>query len=110
MVALKHWAHKLRGRYFWIHVDNQAVATILNTGSSRDQMLQDTLREVALLAATHQFVIKAKHIAGITNRIPDWLSRWHQMEPRKQFRKYAIDKSLIKLASPVTLLQHTNKW
>ena len=51
MVALKHWGTQLVGKYFWIHVDNEAVAAILNTGRSRDVMLQDTLREVALIAA-----------------------------------------------------------
>ena len=110
MVALKHWAPKLAGKYFWIHVDNQAVATILNTGSSRNVMLQDTLREIALVAAKHQFVIKAKHIAGISNRIPNWFSRWHQLEARRQFRKYAQDKGLKKLYNPCSMLSHTHNW
>ena len=110
MVALKHWGPALQGKYFWVHMDNQAVATILNTGSSRDIMLQDTLREVALIAARHQFVIKAKHIMGVTNRIPDWLSRWHQEEAKKQFRSYAQDKGLKKLHSPSLMLYNTHKW
>ena len=110
MVALKHWGRKLTGKYFWVHVDNQAVATILNTGSSRDHILQDTLREIALIAATHQFVIKAKHISGVSNRIPDWLSRWHQPESRRLFIQYAREKSLKKLHNSVDLLYHTNKW
>ena len=71
MVALKLWGDKLQGQYFWIHVDNEAVATVLNTGAARDLALQDVLREIALLAAQHQFVIKARHIAGVDNRVPD---------------------------------------
>ena len=110
MVALKHWGSIMAGKYFWIHVDNQAVAIILNTGSSRDQMRQDTLREIALIAATHQFVIRAKQISGVSNRIPDWLSRWHQQEARKQFRAYAQDKSLKKLKNPSSLLKHIHNW
>ena len=76
IVALKIWGPKLKGQYFWVHVDNEAVAIIINTGASRDEVLQDSLREIAMIAAQHQFLIKAKHISGISNRIPDWLSRW----------------------------------
>ena len=63
MVALKLWGHELKGSYFWIHMDNEAVASVLNSGAAREVKLQDVLREIALMAAKHQFVIKAKHIA-----------------------------------------------
>ena len=110
MVALKIWGRKLEGTYFWIHVDNEAVASVLNTGASRDKALQDVLREIALLAAEHQFVIKARHIAGIANRVPDWLSRWHQQEARRKFREYAKDRSLQHIRVHSTLLQLNNTW
>ena len=94
MVALKIWADKLKGKYFLIHVDNEAVASVLNTGSSREPELQNTLREMALIAARNQFAIKARHISGVSNRIPDWLSRWHELAARKQFRNHMQDSSL----------------
>ena len=43
MVALKAWAGQLEGKYFWVHVDNEAVAIVLNTGASRDVVMQDVL-------------------------------------------------------------------
>ena len=110
MVALKIWGSKLHGHYFWIHVDNEAVATVLNTGASRDTVLQNVLREIALLAAKHQFVIKARHIAGISNRIPDWLSRWHEQGVRKQFREHAKDSSLKHIKVTQELLVLDNQW
>ena len=58
MVALKIWADKLKGKCFWIHVDNEAVASVLNTGSSREPELQNTLRETALIAARNQFIMR----------------------------------------------------
>ena len=67
MVATKIWGENLKGQYFWIHVDNEAVASVLNTGASRDTLLQNALREIALIAARYQFVIKAQHISGISN-------------------------------------------
>ena len=71
MVVLKIWARHLKGKYFWIHVDNEAVASVFNSGSSKDSHLQSSLREIALIAAKEQFVIKARHIPGVDNRIPD---------------------------------------
>ena len=107
---LKIWGEDLRGRYFWIHVDNEAVATVLNTGASRDTYLQDVLREIALIAAKYQFVIKAKHIAGISNRVPDWLSRWHEIGARKQFREFARDSSLKRVRVSHIILKMSNQW
>ena len=46
LTALKLWGEQLRGTFFWVHVDNEAVATVLNSGASRDLFLQDALREV----------------------------------------------------------------
>ena len=110
MVALKIWGTQLQGHYFWIHVDNEAVASVLNTGASRDSQLQDVLREIALIAARHQFVIKARHISGISNRVPDWLSRWHQQGARREFRAYAKDHSLKQTRVSSTILQLDNEW
>ena len=110
MCALKLWAKHLEGQYFWIHVDNEAVATVLNTGACRDVALQNVLRGIALLAAKHQFVVKARHISGVSNRIPDWLSRWHEEEARKQFREHAKDNSLKQIKVACGLLDLTNNW
>ena len=110
MVALKLWAPQLAGQYFWIHVDNEAVATVLNSGASRDANLQDALREIALIAAEHQFVIKARHIAGVDNRVPDWLSRWTEPEARRAFRQFTKDSSLRQVRVSCQHLQFSNKW
>ena len=110
MVALKIWGQQLKGCYFWIHVDNQAVATVLNTGACRDSALQDALREIALIAARHQFVIKAQHIPGISNRIPDWLSRWHDKNSRQKFREFTKDSSLKHIRVHKQSLHYDNQW
>ena len=110
MVGLKLWGVLLRGKYFWILVDNEAVASVLNTGRSRDTQLQDALREVALIAAKHQFVIKARHIPGVQNRIPDWLSRWHEPQARSDFRKYERDNSLKHIRIHSSILQYDHEW
>ena len=85
-IAVNIWRNKLRGTYFWIHVDNEAVATILNTGASRDPTLQGALGNILMIAAKHEFMIKARHIRGVDNRIPDWLSRWQEPDARKKLQ------------------------
>ena len=110
MVALKIWANRVRGMYFWIHVDNEAVATVLNTGSSWDVELQNALREIALVVATHQFVIKARYIPGVENRVPDWLSRWHEPAARREFRMFSQNSSLKRIRVSNQLLQYTHEW
>ena len=109
-IALEVWKDKVKGQYFWIHVDNEAVATILNTGASRDLELQHLLRKIAYIAATHQFVLKAKHISGVSNRIPDWLSRWKQSESRKNFRSHAREKSLKRRQIDHSVFSEDKDW
>jgi hypothetical protein len=38
--------------------------------------MQNCLREICFYAANVQFEVKAKHISGENNRLPDYLSRW----------------------------------
>ena len=110
MVALKIWKHQLRGKYFWIQVDNEAVAMVLNSGSSREPELQNALREIALIAAQNQFVLKARFIPGIQNRVPDWVSRWDEKEARKQFREYSKDSSLKHIRVSQEMLSYIHNW
>ena len=39
MVGLKIWVADLKGKYFWIHVDNEAVAAVLNMDRFREPEL-----------------------------------------------------------------------
>ena len=110
MIGVKFWAESLRGKYFWIQVDNEAVASVLNSGAAKDIELQNALREIAFMAAKFQFVIKARHIPGVLNRIPDWLSQWGDTQSKKQFRKFAQDSSLKRIKVNNTRLQYDHDW
>ena len=93
-----------------VHLNNEAVTSVLNSGASKDQELQHTLREIALIAARAQFILKARHIAGVDNRIPDWLSRWHEPTARAKFREYSKDKGLRQVRVSCDILEYTHKW
>ena len=91
-------------------MDNEAVALVLNTGACRDTGLQDVLREIALIAARNQFVIKAKYISGVSNQLPDWLSRWHEANVCRQFRALTKDSSMRHVRTSSRLLELDNQW
>ena len=110
LVVLRIWKSELKGKYFWVHVDNGAVATVLNTGASRDENLQQALREILMVAAVQEFIIKAKHIRGVDNRIPDWLSKWHDLEARQKFQQYAKDKQFKEIKPKIDILHMTDHW
>ena len=78
VVSIKVWKHKLRGRRLVINCDNSASVEVLNKGKSRDPFLQACLREIEFVAGQGEYEIRAKHIPGVDNRLPDLLSRWHK--------------------------------
>lgn len=77
IVCAKIWGHVWKGKVVSFYCDNMVSVLVLNSGRSHDSFLQQCLREVCLLAASYEFLIKCVHIAGRENRIPDSLSRWH---------------------------------
>ena len=77
VVAAKLWGKNWRGKRIVIHCDNAASVSIINTGRSHSTFLQSCLRELEFVAAKYEFEIRANHIRGVDNRIPDALSRWH---------------------------------
>ena len=83
VVAAKVWGKHWRGKRIRVHCDNEVSVMVLNSGRCRNSYLAACLREVELLAAQHEFEIRAVHIAGVDNRIPDGLSRWDMDEMQK---------------------------
>ena len=56
--------------------DNKRICQVVNSGKARDEILQDCFRDIAFIAAVHEFQIKMVHIESNANRISDCLSRW----------------------------------
>ncbi len=50
---------------------------MINSGHSRDSYLQNCLTDRLIFVTAHyQIQVKAVHLAGHLNRLPDLLSRW----------------------------------
>lgn len=52
--------------------------------------MQNCLREICFYAANLQFEVKAKHISGENNRLPDYLSRWEKDKKYRTLFKNSI--------------------
>jgi hypothetical protein len=76
IVALTVWAKKLSGTRATVLCDNMATVWVINTGKTRDKVMQLLLRELCYITATNKFEVFAQHIPGVENRLPDMLSRW----------------------------------
>jgi hypothetical protein len=75
-VALKLWAPLLSGMRVRILCDNQATVQVINFGKAKDAFLLQCMREICFTSAMHRFQVKAVHISGVENRLPDFISRW----------------------------------
>ena len=83
IVALSVWANRLKGKKVTVLCDNSATVWVINTGKTRDTVMQVLVRELCYICATNQFEVFARHIPGVENRIPDMLSRWDISENLK---------------------------
>ncbi len=95
------WGHKWAGKRLVVKCDNITSVNILNSGRSNNIFLQACLREMAFVTARHEFevrvikYVKGVHISGISNRIPDALSRWEMNH------KYQIEFTQLVGEEPV---------
>ena len=75
IIALKLWGQFLKGRKLVVKCDNFTTVSVVNKGRAKEKFLQCCAREITFLACVHQFEIRAIHIPGVTNILPDKLSR-----------------------------------
>ena len=76
LLACKVWGHLLAGCRVLIYCDNEGTVNAINYHRAVDNFLQLCARELNLVCAQCHCQVRAEHIAGVDNRIPDFLSRW----------------------------------
>ena len=84
IVAVSTWARCLKGKKVTVLCDNSATVWVINTGKTRDRVMQGLIRELCYICATNGFEVFARHIPGVDNRVPDMLSRWEVSETLKR--------------------------
>ena len=97
IIAVRIWGSKFKGKVIRVRSDNEAVSIIINTGRSKDKMLQKLLRELMWWMAIYEFKIKSVHIMGKINKLPDLLSRWTEgPEVRQEFERQGGKDLVVK--------------
>ena len=84
VVSVKLWGARWKGKRIRILCDNMTSVCVLNSGAAKDSFLQACLREICYLAAIHEFEIRARHLAGVENRVADLCSRLHLSDSYKR--------------------------
>ena len=84
-MAAKLWIANCQRKKLILKCDNLNTVLAINSGSSRDVVLQKCLRELHKILGWHSCEIKTVHIAGEFNRISDSLSRWDNAHFTQQF-------------------------
>lgn len=111
MVAVKLWGHLLANKKVTINCDNMVSVRVLNSGATRIAFLQACLREICFFAALNNCEIKANHISGVNNRIPDLLSRWDlDIKYKNQFVMLTKDYDLLEEIVSGEMFKFIHQW
>lgn len=110
-VAAKLWAHHWRGKRIVVLCDNLCSVDVVRFSRPRDPFLQACCRELRYLEAKFSFDINAKHISGVDNRIPDYLSRWDESDyNKKQFNLLTNGYTLTQFNVPQSMFNFSHQW
>ena len=76
LIGVRIWGSRLQGQKVQIYCDNEPAVHVINSGKTKDTFLGSCIRELWLVVSTYGFQLRAVHLPGEENRVPDWLSRW----------------------------------
>ena len=113
VVTVKLWGKFWKGKKIVLYTDNENSCRALNTGISRNPFMQSCLREICFIAAIEEFQIKAKAISGISNRLPDYLSRYHESSRYRDLFMSTVSKLNVELTEytvEMDLFRFSNDW
>ncbi len=110
-VAAKIWSAQWKGLRIQILCDNSATVSVINSGRCKDKLMLKILRELLYIAAVGEFEVRAEHIPGVLNRIPDNLSRWHLDQKHVEaFRNCPIGSKLTEVQVPADAFSFVHSW
>ena len=87
VVACSIWHPFLAGKRLQFWCDNQSVVSIINSGHSKVPRIMELVRKLVLLSMQHNFLVRARHVPGVSNEVADALSRFRM----QRFRALAPD-------------------
>lgn len=84
--ATKRWAPRWRNCSVIIHTDSTVTKAIINKGRSKNKFINACLRNLFWLSVRFNFTIRAIHVPGQVNILPDTVSRLHEPNKLHQLR------------------------
>ena len=101
VLALEVWGKYVANKCLILHSDNMSVVHILNKQSSCDKTTMVLVRRLVISCMTNNVLIRAIHIPGRDNVLPDLLSRLQVA----RFRALAPQMAPYPTVIPAALLQ-----
>ena len=80
LVAAEKWHDQWFRKDIVVYSDNSTTVNLINNGSTKHPQLMKLVRRLHLLALKGNFNVKARHIPGVQNVVPDYLSRMTEGE------------------------------
>lgn len=87
VLAVSVWGNMFANKCVVFHSDNQAVVHIINSQTSKDKDIMKLVRKLVVFCMKFNIFMKAVHIEGLKNVLPDLLSRF-QIEKFRQKAKH----------------------
>jgi hypothetical protein len=108
IIACKAWNKSFANRRIQIFCDNLATVWTINSGKTKDPLMLGLLRELAFLNISVNCQVRAVHVAGISNRRADQLSRYHK--DNKIDLAQVVGSDWEKINIPESFFKIENNW
>ena len=100
VVACALWHPLFKGKRLQFWCDNESLVAIINSGHSKAPLIMELVRNLVLLSMEHNFLVRARHVPGVSNKIADALSRFQ----KQRFWALAPDADQIPCTIPPSLM------
>ena len=100
VLALEIWGPVLHQKCIILHTDNAAVVHIINKTTCKVSVIMSLVRRLVIACMQFNILVRAEHIPGKYNILPDLLSRLQ----REKFRALAPDMDPLATVVPTHLL------
>ncbi|KAK6165929.1 hypothetical protein SNE40_022735 [Patella caerulea] len=95
------WSSYLQNKCVVLHVDNQALVSVINKQSSKSARVMSLLRPLVLQFLLYNIRVKAVYITSVKNDLADSLSRFQE----QRFRALAPSAEKMPDSIPVSFLE-----
>ena len=99
VLAVETWAMNFSNRCILFFTDNEAIVSVINKQSAKDEKIMFLVRRLVLNCLKFNIVFQAKHIPGVTNTLADLLSRL-KVEQFKDLTGNGMDPLPTPVAGP----------